>query len=299
LAQPNKLDSRDVRVAKLAARERGVLSLGELRACGLSPYGVWVRVQNGRLHPIHRGVYAVGHARLTVEAAFLAAVKAAGPKSVLSHFAAAALWGVVEWDYRVVEVTVAGTSTRITDSIRAHRSQTLAREDIRRHKGIQVTSPVRTIIDLAAIVDEKTLRRAVRQALSLNLVTLGDLVRARLRLHARRGARNLARVLADAAPTRSELEDLVLELILAAGLQHPDVNVALHLEGRRVVPDFRIPALRLVIEADSRQWHDDPLARADDIERQQLLERHGDRVERVTWAQAMTRPAQTIARLAN
>jgi putative AbiEi antitoxin of type IV toxin-antitoxin system/uncharacterized protein DUF559 len=294
----NKVDNRaDVRVAELAAREWSVLSLEELRRCGLTPKAVWVRVRNGRLHPMHRGVYAVGHANPPLEGVFLAAVKACGTGAVLSHFAAAALWQIVDWDGRLVEVTVSGTTARTTTTIRVHRSLVLGPADVRRHRGIPVTSPVRTLIDLAAVLDERSLRRAVRRALSRNLVTVGQLARARLRLGPRRGARKLARVIATAAPTRSELEDVVLDLILAGGMEPPEVNVPLRVEGRRVIPDFRWPGARLILEADGRRWHDDPLARADDRERQALLERSGERVLRVTWEQAVARPSQTVDRM--
>ena len=83
-------------------------------------------------------------------------------------------------------------------------------------------------------------------------------------------------------PTRSVLEDIVLDLLLAAGFEHPDVNKPLILSGRRVVPDFRWPRQRLVLEADGAAWHDPTL----DAERQALLEAHGERVLRVTWEQA-------------
>ena len=89
----------------------------------------------------------------------------------------------------------------------------------------------------------------------------------------------------------------MLELILRGGLEHPHVNVPLVLEGRRVVPDLRWPSARLAVEADGAAWHDNELARADDAERQALLERHGERVLRVTWQQAVAQPAQTLARL--
>jgi very-short-patch-repair endonuclease len=114
----------------------------------------------------------------------------------------------------------------------------------------------------------------------------------------RRGAAKLAEIIATGpAPTRSELEDVVLDLILRGGHVHPDVNVPYYVEGRRVIPDFRWPEQRLVLEADSATWHDNPLARADDAERQALLEAHGERVLRVTWAQAIARPGPTLARL--
>jgi very-short-patch-repair endonuclease len=118
------------------------------------------------------------------------------------------------------------------------------------------------------------------------------------RLGPRRGAKRLACIVATGpAPTRSELEDAVLDLILRGGLAHPCVNAALILGGRRVVPDFRWPAQRLVIEADGAAWHDSKLAREDDADRQALLEAHGERVLRVTWDQAIARPGQTLTRI--
>jgi very-short-patch-repair endonuclease len=98
-------------------------------------------------------------------------------------------------------------------------------------------------------------------------------------------------------PTRSKLEDAVLDLIEAGGLQTPDVGVAIRVEGRRVVPDFRWAEQRLVIEADGAQWHDNQLAREDDAERQAILEASGERVMRITWDQAIAQPGQTLKRL--
>src|SRR5687768_13869102 len=89
-AQPEQLTTLpDVAVARLAAGQWGVLSVAELRQCGLSDDAILTRVRRGNLHPLHRGVYAVGHRNVTVEGRFLAAVKACGPKAVLSHYCAA------------------------------------------------------------------------------------------------------------------------------------------------------------------------------------------------------------------
>jgi very-short-patch-repair endonuclease len=298
-ADADELDTRaDVRVARRAAEEWGVLSLDELRACGLSSDAVSVRVANGRLHPRHRGVYAVGHANPPLEGRFLAAVKACGPGAVLSHFSAAALLGFVRWDDRYPEVTVRGPATRVHAGIRVHRSGALDPQDVARHDGIAVTAPARTLLDLASTVDYLALRRAVRQAQSLGRVDIRHLVEVLRRLGPRRGSRNLARVVATGpAPTRSMLEDAVLDLVLSGGLAHPAVNAPLVVGGRRVVPDFRWPRERLVVEADGAAWHDHKLAREDDAERQALLEAHGERVVRVTWHQAITRRAETLARL--
>jgi very-short-patch-repair endonuclease len=170
-------------------------------------------------------------------------------------------------------------------------------DDVTRHHGIPATTPARTLVDLAATFEYRALRRVVREA-QRRLVTVRQLTRALDRLGPRRGVTKLAKILATGhAPTRSELEDAVLDLILAGGLQHPHVNRPLTIGGRRVVPDFRWPDQRLVLEADGAAWHDDRLAREDDAERQALLEASGERVVRVTWAQAIGRRAQTLERL--
>ena len=291
-------DGVDARMARLAGEQWGVLSLAELRACGLSSDAIALRARNGRLHPVHRQVYAVGHANLPLEGRFLAAVKACGPHALLSHFSAAALWGFVTWDDRYPEVTVPGPGTRVHAGLRVHRSSSLAAADVARHDGIPLTSPVRTLLDLAAVLGERPLRRATRQAQALHRVNVRQLVQALHRYGPRRGARKLARIVATGpAPTRSELEDAVLDVILRGGLAHPKVNAPLVLAGRRVVPDFRWPQQRLVIEADGAAWHDNQLAREDDAERQAILEAHGNRVLRVTWDQAVERPGQTLARI--
>jgi very-short-patch-repair endonuclease len=222
-------------------------------------------------------------------------VKACGPTAVLSHFSAAALYGLARWDGRFPEVTV--TSKRAHRGIRTHRSSMLEAPDIARHRGIPVTSPARTVVDLAATFPYKPLRRAVREA-QRSLVSIRQILETLGRLGPRRGTANLTKILATGpAPSRSELEDTVLDLLLSAGFEHPDVNVPLAIDGHRVIPDFRWPTRRLVIEADGAAWHDNRLAREDDAERQALLEAHGERVIRVTRTQAVTRRTETVERI--
>ena len=285
----------DLRVARLAAGQWGVLSTDELRRCGLSLDAIGVRVRNGHLHPLYRGVYAVGHANLPLEGRFLAAVKACGPTAVLSHLSAAALYGLVRWDDRYPEVTT--TTTRTHRGIRTHRSSVLEVQDITRRHNIPITTPARTLVDLAATLDYRALRRTVREA-QRNLVTIPQIVQTQDRLGPRRGTANLTKILATGhAPTRSELEDAVLDLLLNAGFEHPDVNRPLHVDGRTLIPDFRWPDQHLIIEADGAEWHDDRLTREDDAEKQALLEAHGERVLRVTWAQTIAQRKQTIERI--
>src|ERR671919_352360 len=116
----------------------------------------------GGCTPVHRGVYAVGHANLPREGRFLAAVKACGPSAVLSHFSAAALWGFLDWTERYLEVTVAAGYARRHPQLRVHRTSTLCPMDVSASEGIRVTSPPRTLVDLAGSLDEQPLRRVVR-----------------------------------------------------------------------------------------------------------------------------------------
>jgi predicted transcriptional regulator of viral defense system len=146
-------------VARRAAEQWGVLSLEELLACGLNRKAVGVRVNGGRLHRLHRGVYAVGHANPPLEGRWLAAVKASGPSAVLSHLSAAALWGIVEGRERRPDVTLRGPGTRLVPGVRLHRAA-LDADDRGRCAGIPVTSPARTLVDLAAVASPQALRRA-------------------------------------------------------------------------------------------------------------------------------------------
>jgi hypothetical protein len=266
----------DVLVARLASGQWGVVTIGDLLACGLTHKAVLGRVRRGWLHPLYRGVYAVGHHNLSAEGRFLAAVRACGPEAVLSHYSAASLHDLVNWDGRPFDVTA--PTKRGHPRIKAHRAKTIERIVL---KGIPVTPKLRTVIDLSKTADEKTVKRALRQA----KFSKHDLER-------------LPRDILDlgAVPTRSPLEDRVHDLIIRAGLQPPEVNAPYRLPTRTVIPDLRWPALRLIVEVDSREWHDDPLARLDDAQRQAELEAEGERVLRVTSAQ-MRRPLQVLARL--
>ncbi len=163
-----------------------------------------------------------------------------------------------------------------------------------------MTKPGWTVVALAAVLTAGELRRATREALALRLTSLREITTTLQRVGSQRGTRKLREILAKGAvPTRSELEDIVFDLIIAGGFQPPDVNRPIRLEGRTVIPDFRWPDQRLVVEADGAKWHDDALARADDAVRQVLLERHGDTVLRIRWNEAVGRPSAAWARLAS
>jgi very-short-patch-repair endonuclease len=288
----------DVLVAQAAARERGVLHTRELLACGLTLHGISRRAAGGRLHQLYRSVYAVGHANPPREAWLLAAVKACGEGAVLCKRSAGALQRIIDWEQRYPDVLVLGDRAPRHPRINGHRSSYLPREHVTVVDGIPCTTAARTLLDLAGVLPERKLKRAVRQAQFLKLTTLTSLIAVLHGPGPARGRRKLARILATgAAPTQSVLEDVVLDLLLRGGFAHPAVNAPLVLAGRRIVPDFLWPEQRLVIEADGPH-HEDPLERAADLERQRILEAHGYRVIRVTWQQAIAHPAETLRRIA-
>lgn len=289
----------DALVASIAGEQHGRIAIWQLRRCGLNDSAVARRVRSGRLHRVHRGVYAVGHAAETLQGQFMAAVLACGPGTVLSHFAAAAHHGLARWwDGRLPDVTVRDSHTRQIEGIVVHRSRTLDRRDIWRRDGINVTSPARTALDFAASARPAELRRLVRQGYVDRLLNVRVLLDVLARSGKHPGAPSLRAIVTEGhAPTRSELEDLLLDLIAAAGIDRPETNITLHLDGRRIETDFLWRHLRLVIEADGSAWHDDPLTRQHDAEKQAILEAYGYRVLRITWEQAVQHPQQTIARI--
>lgn len=289
----------DLEVAALAAEQFGVVCTAELYACGLTRSSITRRRERGHLHLLYPGVWAVGHAEPPWTGWMLAAVKACGAGARLSHYSANELHGFVDRLDRIPDVTVTTGSHRERRGIRVHRAGFLDPLDEREHRGIPVTSRARSLLDLASMTDARTTRAAVRRALGTGNVTVRQLGQVLERYPGRRGAATLREAVARGAePTKSEGESDVLDIILAGGFAPPDVNRPLLIASRRIIPDFRWPLQRLILEVDSKAWHSDPLARADDRERQALLEAHGETVLRVLWLDAVMAPAKLTTLLA-
>jgi very-short-patch-repair endonuclease len=163
-----------------------------------------------------------------------------------------------------------------------------------RNRTIPVTTVARTLLDVADDLPHKGLRRGTRQAQAMGLTNVRLIADVLTPANGRRGSRRLTALIADGpTPTRSELEDLVLDVIVRAGLQRPEINRRMG----RFHPDLRWPQQRLTVECDSATRHDGKLASEDDAERQARLEADGERVLRVTWQQALRQPQRTVARL--
>jgi very-short-patch-repair endonuclease len=274
----------------LIERQHGVVTRRQLLDAGLLSGTVDRWIAAGRLHPVHRGVFAVGRAELSDRGRWLAGVLAAGPSAVLSHRSAAAFWALRTWPARLVEVSSPSGSRK--PGLIAHRSLV---EDTERTvvNGVCVTTVTRTLIDLAEVVPPAELERAVHQAYRLRLFDPQALPRH----SGRNGAARLRRVLAGhpagSERTRSALEVAMLALCRRHGLPAPQVNVML--EGRE--RDFHWPEQRLVVETDGRASHLTSVAFEDDHERDTLLMEAGYKVRRFTYRQVIERPEWVAARI--
>lgn len=237
-----------------------MITCEQLIHLGFSWPAIHHRVQTGRLHRLYRGVYAVGRRELERPGQWMAAVLACGPGAVLSHLSAAALYRILRDRHGPIEVCV---PRRVRHAgIRVHQVERPAA----RWKRIPVTSPVDTLIDLAACLDDRRWEAAVNEADSLGLCT-PDAVRAAAGSSRRGGVGRVRRVLDPLifALTDSELERLFLPIALRAGLPKPLTQYDLN--GWRV--DFYWPELGLVVECDSLTYHRTASKQTKDVLRDQ------------------------------
>ncbi|HEX5714232.1 MAG TPA: DUF559 domain-containing protein [Solirubrobacterales bacterium] len=272
---PEKSAKVDGRAALIATRQHGVISIGQLKEAGLSHSAVSERALAGRLHRLHRGVYAVGHRGLSREGRWMAAVLACGEGAVLSHRSAAELWQLLDPKQGPIDVSVPTTAGRKRRAgIRIHRRISLDPRSTTRRRNIPVTTPEQTIADLRGTVPAAQLRRAIRQAELQGLRT---------------GLEQ------ETAPTRSELEDLFLQLCRKHRLPAPEVNVRV---GRFEI-DFLWRTERLVVETDGYRYHRGAQAFEDDHERDLYLQSAGFNVRRFTYSQVTKQQDRVASALRN
>ncbi len=287
-------------MARLAEGQWGVVKLGQIESLGLGERAVSARVEAGRLHRVHQGVFAVGHPLLTREGDFMAAVLAEGPGAFLSHRSAAALWGFLDYDEaEPIDVTAPHRRGRSGDGIAAHRDERLHRGDRTRTRGIPCTTVPRTLVDLAAVLSPEDLRRAVAEAEGKRLLHPAAMRQLLGRSRRRRGVARLRQIIDELHPAtrrvRSETERVLLDLFRWQGLPVPEVNVRLVVDGHTYKPDFLWREARLILEADSRRFHGTRAAEIADSRREQRLQVAGWLVTRCTWSQLEHEPSQIVA----
>ncbi len=286
----DKLDTIDLRIARIAERQHGIVTTRQLEMAGIHRSTVAERAARGSLHRLYRGVYAVGHKGLGLTGQWMAAVLVCGEDAVLSHMSAAALWKLLRPEDGPIDVSIPTSAGRARHrGVRIHRCKSLAEGSVSslsgglgqtRHAaplvtvrhGIPVTSVARTIDDLRRTAPPHLVRRAQRQA---------ELARYALSPRTvRRG-------------TRSDLEDEFLAFLRRHRLPLPEVNVKL---GRYEV-DFLWRRERLVVETDFYDYHRGSVSFEDDHQRDLELRRQGYTVHRYTGAQLDSHPAEIAGEL--
>jgi len=258
-------------------------------------------VRAGRLHRVFRGAYALGTPLMSERGRLCAALLACGTGAVVSHRSAAALLGLVDKGPVVIDVIAPGTHGRTIDGIHLHRVRAPRRQEVGSVDGIPCTSPARTLVDLAGVSSTWTLRSAFERAAQRQRLDIAAIDAAAD--PGRRGVRSLlalidewrsAARIAKRGRLKSPLEAKVLPLLVRRNLPTPLPNAPVAIENGRIEVDFLWPDHRLIVEADSRDYHSTPVAFERDRWRDRELMRAGYSTLRVTNRQA-EREASAIA----
>jgi very-short-patch-repair endonuclease len=282
--------ARSAAAWRLARAQHWVLTRADLDALGFSDAAVEHRVATGRLHPIARGIYAVGRAELSRRGEWIAAVLACGRGAVLSHCSAAELWGIGFEEKGRIDVTIRRRSRLERAGVRFHCRPKLPESGVVSRFGIPVTDPVQTLIDLATELKPMRLERAVNQADVHDLVDPETLRTALDGYVGMPGVKKL-RTMLDRHTFRlsdSDLEILFRPLARAAAFPPP---LSKHwVLGYEV--DFWFPDLGLVVETDGLRYHRTPAQQARMVKRDQTHSSAGLRVLRFTHWQIAYAPTE-------
>ena len=277
----------DVRLLELAARQHRCVAWRQLVALGYSRRAIQHRVDAGRLVTVFDGVYAAAPLGDDARTRWMAAALTT-PDSVLSHASAGAAYGVRPFNaqFQVITRPGSGGPRRLGDLLVCRTN----RIEATTHQGIPITTPERTLIDLAPHLNDKDLARAVRDAIRLKHATPSDLFIALARHRGRRGTRRLHAAVSRYAGlpinrTRSDAEALALHLLRA---NPPEVN------RRRAgeEADLSWPARRLIVELDGPQFH---LDASEDLRKQRVWERAGWTVRRLPTDDVYLHPERLLA----
>lgn len=291
----------DVLLARLAGRQYGVVARQQLLARGVDSAAIDRRIRRGLLIRLHRGVYAVGHDRLTGDGRRMGAVLAAGPRAVLSHRDAANLHGIGRFGGTRIEVTAPGDA-RGDERLRVFPRRALAHDEVTTVGRIPVTTVARTLVDLGDLLDHERLLRVLAEAERAKLLDLAHVERALARSATRPGP-TYARVTAALAEhsargaqlTREELELLLRRLIRTHRLPPAELNA--NVDGDEV--DACWPSARLIVEADGWTFHRGRAAFQADRAKSNRLTLRGWTVLRFTHDDVARRPERVAAAIAS
>jgi very-short-patch-repair endonuclease len=275
--------------AEIAGQQWGVIGWSQLRDCGVSYATAHEWRASGKLHVMHRGVYALGHAWVPIEGRLAAAVIHSG--GVLSHATAAWWWGLIDDEPPVIDVSTPSRA-RSTDGVRVHHPR---RVDATTHRRFPITTVARTLVDYASVA--RDVRQALAEAEYRRLLDVEEVLA--VCTAGRAGSKRLRRALARHEPklalTRSDTERRFLRLCDRAGLPTPEVNEPV---GRMRI-DMVWPALRLAVELDGYEGHHTPAQMERDRRRELHARRAGLTLIRYTWSQVRYEADLVVADLSS
>jgi very-short-patch-repair endonuclease len=290
----------DAEIATLAERQYGVVSRRQLRECGLRESGIDRRLRAGRLHLLHPAVFSVGHRLIPREGRWVAAVLAAGPEALLSHWSAAALWMIRPSSRTRIDVTVPHRS-RSSDLVHRHISAVPADERTI-EEGIPVTTVPRTILDLAATEGSDVVENLLRESEFHHLTDRLSLPHLIERYPGKRGIRRVSLALErlkedPPGRRRSPLEERFAPFLRRHRLSLPRFNDWILLGDKRFCVDCHWPDRRQIVELDGWDGHGTKTAFREDRARGRRLAAAGYTVTRITWNQLDDEPEAVAADL--
>jgi very-short-patch-repair endonuclease len=287
------MEGQDRMLAALAARQYGNVTRRQLRAAAISKGWIENRLGRGALIRAYPGVYRVGHAAPSAEADYMAAVLACGEGAWLRRFAAAHLLGIrkrAKWP----DPEVMTLKERRIDGIATHRTRNLDPRDVTIYRGIPVTTPARTLADLADAVSAAELARAVHQAGVIHDTTPDDIEAVLQRRPTTKGAAKLRGILwGDSERILSHLEKAFIKLLKRNNLPLPRTNRP---AGGRFV-DCRWPEYKLTVELDGYRFHRSRHAWELDRLRERQAYARGDEFRRYTYGDVVEHPAAALTEL--
>jgi hypothetical protein len=292
------------RASRRAKTQFGLIRRDQLCELGFTDEAIEWMVRSGQLDRLHAGVFAFAGTPAVWEQAALAAVFAGWPDAVLSHRAAAWLWDLVDHPDDLIDLVGPRSKAPRPAGVAVHRSMDLAPHHVTRRRGIFVTTPMRTLVDLGAVRPD-LVADAVERALLTKVLSHLAIERAldEVARRGRAGAGVLRRVMDTRALGKDRPESLLevrmARLMLEYGLPVFIYQHRVRLPGRRhpVRVDFAYPELMLAIEVDGFRHHSTPEQLAADAARQEALEALGWKVIRFTWTQVVRRPAWVARQL--
>jgi very-short-patch-repair endonuclease len=262
-------------------------------------------VAGGRIYPVFPTVFAVGHRNIGRRGELFGALMACGEGSVVSHGTAASLLGLWGFQPERIDVIAPGEAGRKINGV-CRRFAPLPRADeTSTHDGVPATTPSRTLVDLAGILQRLSLQQIIEQASVLGVLDIPEIDRVLATSRPRRGSPQLLAILEDwrrykpGALIRSRMEAKLLPLLTRRALPIPECNAKLRIGRETFEIDFLWRDQRVALETDGGRFHDNPAAAARDSHRNHALSSAGLLIPRLGWEDLRDRPEAAMAEIAH